>query len=81
MLGYLRAIRLAQTGASRCRRAVILSGVARLCLSRVLCGRATQPKDLSWIASVAAAEIKERFFDFVSRRFAQSQKRGTLRSE
>jgi hypothetical protein len=47
ILGYLRAIRLVLRGH------VILSGVARLCLSRVFRGRATQSKDLSWIENVA----------------------------
>jgi hypothetical protein len=63
MLGYLYAIRLAQTGARRCRHAVIPSGVARFCCSRAFGGRATQTRDLSWIENIAVAPIEERFFD------------------
>ncbi len=83
MLGYLFAIRLVL------RAAVILlalrnegSGVARaFALPAFFAGARTQSKDLSWIENVVVAQIEERFFDSMSRRFAQNQKRGTLRSE
>jgi hypothetical protein len=62
VLGYLRAIPLAPPA-----RIVIVSGVARLCLSRVFRGRATQPKDLAWIENVVAAQIEESLLDRVPR--------------
>jgi hypothetical protein len=61
---------------------VILSEVARaFAFPALFAGAQTQSKDLSRIENVAVAQIGERFFDCVSRRFAQNQERGTLRSE
>jgi hypothetical protein len=64
------------------RYIVILSEVARaFAFPAFFAGAQTQSKDLSRIENVAVAQIGERFFDCVSRRFAQNQERGTLRSE
>jgi hypothetical protein len=78
MLGYLCAIRRVGLGLS----VVILSGVrARFWFSRVFCGRATAVEGPLFDFPASRCRFQERFFDCASRRFAQNQKRGTLRSE
>ncbi len=62
-------------------RCVIPSGVARVFFRAICARRAMEPRDLSSTEDVAWRYIQERFLDCVSRRFAQRQRRGTLRSE
>jgi hypothetical protein len=59
------------------------SGVARAFASPAICAGAhdQSSKDLSSIAKVAATYIQDRFFDSMSRRSAENQKRGPFRSE
>ncbi len=60
---------------------VILSEVPRFFSSRDVCAARDAVEGSLFDRPVGAASIQERFFDCVSRRFAQKQNRGTLRSE
>ena len=75
MLGYLFATRLVFPDV------VILSEVPRFFFSRGVCAARDGVEGPLFDLRIAEWYIQERFLDCVSRRFAQNQKHGTLRSE